>query len=128
MLRLVVAAGALLALPTLALAQDAEAGKKVFQKCAPCHSVGPGAANKVGPNLSGLVGRKAGTEEGFSYSDAMKGAGWVWDEATFKEYITDPKKKVPGNKMLFPGVKDELERDDLFAYLASFNADGSPKN
>ena len=127
MLRLVVAAGALLALPTLALAQDAEAGKKVFQKCAPCHSVGPGAANKVGPNLSGLVGRKAGTAEGFSYSDAMKNSGITWDEATFKEYITDPKKKVPGNKMLFPGVKDELERDDLFAYLASFNADGSPK-
>jgi cytochrome c len=127
MLRLVVAAGALLALPTLALAQDEEAGKKVFQKCAPCHSVGPGAANKVGPNLSGLVGRKAGTEEGFSYSDAMKNSGITWDEATFKEYITDPKKKVPGNKMLFPGVKDELERDDLFAYLASFNADGSPK-
>ena len=127
MLRLVVAAGALLALPTLALAQDAEAGKKVFQKCAPCHSVGPGATNKVGPTLSGLVGRKAGTEEGFSYSDAMKNSGLTWDEATFKEYITDPKKKVPGNKMLFPGVKDELERDDLFAYLASFNADGSPK-
>ena len=127
MLRLVVAAGALLALPTLALAQDAEAGKKVFQKCAPCHSVGPGAANKVGPNLSGLVGRKAGTEEGFSYSDAMKNSGITWDEATFKEYITDPKKKVPGNKMLFPGVKDELERDDLFAYLNSFAADGSPK-
>ncbi len=127
MLRLVVAAGALLALPTLALAQDADAGKKVFQKCAPCHSVGPGATNKVGPNLSGLVGRKAGTEEGFSYSDAMKNSGLTWDEATFKEYITDPKKKVPGNKMLFPGVKDELERDDLFAYLASFNADGSPK-
>ena len=127
MLRLVVAAGALLALPTLALAQDAEAGKKVFQKCAPCHSVGPGAANKVGPNLSGLVGRKAGTEEGFSYSDAMKNSGITWDEASFKEYITYPKKKVPGNKMLFPGVKDELERDDLFAYLASFNADGSPK-
>jgi cytochrome c len=127
MLRLVVAAGALLALPTLALAQDAEAGKKVFQKCAPCHSVGPGATNKVGPNLSGLVGRKSGTEAGFSYSDAMKNSGLTWDEATFKEYITDPKKKVPGNKMLFPGVKDELERDDLFAYLASFNADGSPK-
>jgi cytochrome c len=127
MLRLVVAAGALLALPTLALAQDAEAGKKVFTKCAPCHSIGPGATNKVGPNLNGVIGRKAGTEEGFAYSDAMKAAGWVWDEATFKEYITDPKKKVPGNKMLFPGVKDELERDDLFAYLNSFALDGSPK-
>ena len=127
MLRLVVAAGALLALPTLALAQDAEAGKKVFAKCAPCHSIGPGATNKVGPNLNGVIGRKAGTEEGFAYSDAMKAAGWTWDEATFKEYITDPKKKVPGNKMLFPGVKDELERDDLFAYLNSFALDGSAK-
>jgi cytochrome c len=127
MLRLVVAAGALLALPTLALAQDAEAGKKVFAKCAPCHSIGPGATNKVGPNLNGVIGRKAGTEEGFAYSDAMKAAGWVWDEATFKEYVADPKKKVPGNKMLFPGVKDELERDDLFAYLNSFALDGSPK-
>jgi cytochrome c len=127
MLRLVVAAGALLALPTLALAQDAEAGKKVFTKCAPCHSIGPGATNKVGPNLNGVIGRKAGTEEGFAYSDAMKAAGWTWDEATFKEYITDPKKKVPGNKMLFPGVKDELERDDLFAYLNSFALDGSAK-
>jgi len=127
MLRLVVAAGALLALPTLALAQDADAGKKVFAKCAPCHSIGPGATNKVGPNLNGVIGRKAGTEEGFAYSDAMKNAGWVWDEAIFKEYITDPKKKVPGNKMLFPGVKDETERDDLYAYLASFAPDGSPK-
>jgi len=127
MLRLVVAAGALLALPTLALAQDAEAGKKVFTKCAPCHSIGPGATNKVGPNLNGVIGRKAGTEEGFAYSDAMKAAGWTWDEATFKEYITDPKKKVPGNKMLFPGVKDELERDDLYAYLNSFALDGSAK-
>ncbi len=127
MLRLVVAAGALLALPTLALAQDAEAGKKIFAKCAPCHSVGPGATNKVGPNLNGLVGRKAGSVEGFAYSDAMKNSGITWDEATFKEYVGDPKKKVPGNKMLFPGVKDELERDDLYAYVSSFGADGSAK-
>ena len=121
MLRLVVAAGALLALPTLALAQDAEAGKKVFQKCAPCHSVGPGAANKVGPNLSGLVGRKAGTEEGFSYSDAMKNSGITWDEATFSEYIKDPKAKIPGTKMAFAGIKDEQKIKDLIAYLHTFD-------
>ena len=53
--------------------------------------------------------------------------GWVWDAATFKEYMTDPKKKVPGNKMMFPGVKDEVERDDLFAYISSFGPDGNPK-
>ncbi len=127
MLRLVVAAGVMLALPTLALAQDAGAGKKVFAKCAPCHSVGPGATNKVGPNLNGLIGRKAGSVEGFGYSDAMKNSGITWDDASFKEYIADPKKKVPGNKMLFPGVKDELERDDLYAYVASFGPDGNPK-
>lgn len=127
MLKWVVATGVMIALPTVALAQDPEAGKAVFKKCAPCHSIGPGAKNKVGPNLNGLFGRKAGTEAGFNYSEAMKKAGWVWDAAKFKEYIADPKKAVPGNKMIFPGVKDELDRDDLAAYVGSFNADGSSK-
>ena len=127
MLRWVVAAGVMLALPAVASAQDAEAGKKVFTKCAPCHAIGPGAKNKVGPEQNGLIGRKAGSVEGFAYSEAMKKSGITWDEAQLDEYITDPKKKVPGNKMLFPGVKDEIERSDLIAYLASFNADGSNK-
>jgi cytochrome c len=127
MLKWVVAAGAMLALPTMASAQDAEAGKKIFTKCAPCHAVGPGAKNKVGPELNGLIGRAAGSVEGFAYSPAMKGSGITWDDATFQEYIADPKKKVPGNKMLFAGVKDEIERADLAAYLATFNADGSNK-
>jgi cytochrome c len=127
MLRWVIAAGLLVALPAAASAQDAEAGKKVFTKCAPCHSIGPGAKNKVGPEQNGLVGRKAGSVEGFNYSEAMKNSGITWDEAQLDEYIADPKKKVPGNKMVFPGIKDELERSDLIAYLASFNADGSSK-
>jgi cytochrome c len=127
MLRWVVAAGLMLALPTVASAQDAEAGKKLFTKCAPCHAVGPGAKNKVGPEQNGLIGRKAGSVEGFAYSAAMKNSGITWDEATLNEYLTDPKKKVPGNKMLFPGIKDEIERGDLIAYLATFNADGSSK-
>lgn len=128
MLRWVVAAGVMLALPAVASAQDAAAGKKAFTtKCGACHSIGPGAKAKVGPELNGLIGRKAGSIEGFAYSDSMKNSGITWDDVAFKEYIADPKKKVPGNKMLFPGVKDELERDDITAYLGSFNADGSSK-
>ena len=127
MLKWVVAAGALLALPTMASAQDAEAGKKLFSKCAPCHAVGPGAKNKVGPELNGLVGRAAGSVEGFNYSPALKGSGITWDEASLNEWLTDPKKKVAGNKMLFPGIKDEVERGDLIAYISTFNADGSNK-
>ena len=127
MFRWVVAAGFLLALPTVASAQDVEVGKKVFSKCAPCHAVGPGAKNKVGPELNGLSERKSGTAEGFNYSPAMKAAALTWDAATLDEYLADPKKKVPGNKMLFPGVKDEAERADLVAYLESFKADGSNK-
>ena len=127
MLKWVIAAGVMVALPTVALAQDAEAGKKVFVKCAPCHSIGPGAKNKVGPEQNGLIGRKAGSVEGFNYSEAMKNSGITWDETSLDEYITDPKKKVPGNKMVFPGIKDELQRGDLIAYLATFNADGTNK-
>jgi cytochrome c len=127
MLKWVIAAGVMVALPTVALAQDAEAGKKVFVKCAPCHSIGPGAKNKVGPEQNGLIGRKAGSVEGFNYSEAMKNSGITWDETSLDEYLTDPKKKIPGNKMVFPGIKDELQRGDLIAYLASFNADGTNK-
>jgi cytochrome c len=127
MLKWVVAASVMVMLPTVASAQDAEAGKKVFVKCAPCHSIGPGAKNKVGPEQNGLIGRKAGSVEGFNYSEAMKNSGITWDETSLDEYLTDPKKKVPGNKMVFPGIKDELQRGDLIAYLASFNADGTNK-
>jgi len=127
MLRWVVAAGLMLALPSVASAQDVENGKKLFSKCAPCHAVGPNAKNKVGPELNGLGERTSGSVEGFNYSPAMKAAGLKWDTATLDEYLADPKKKVPGNKMLFPGVKDEMERADLVAYLESFNADGSQK-
>ncbi len=127
MLRWVVAAFVMVALPAVASAQDAEAGKKVYKKCAPCHSVGPGAKNKVGPHLNGLVGRAAGSGEGFKYSSAMKDSGITWDQVTFIEYITSPKKRIPGNKMIFPGIKDELDREDLFAYVSQFDAEGNTK-
>ena len=113
-----------------ALAQDAAkgdpaAGKTSFNKCLACHSIGEGAKNKVGPELNGIDGRKSGTAADYSYSDANKNSGITWNEAQFKEYIKDPKAKVPGTKMIFPGIKNEKEAGDLWAYLASFKADGT---
>ena len=127
MLKWVVAAGVMLALPAMASAQDAEAGKKVFTKCAPCHAIGPGAKNKVGPYLNGILDRPAASVEGFAYSDALKKSGLKWDDANLHKWLENPKALVPGTKMVFPGVKDETERDDLIAYIKSFNADGTNK-
>ena len=90
-----------------ALAQDAAAGEKVFAQCRACHQVGETAKNAVGPVLNGLFGRKSGTIEGYSYSPANKNSGITWDEATFREYIKDPKAKIPGTKMVYAGLKDE---------------------
>src|SRR5260370_38986373 len=102
---------------TAALAQDVAAGKTSFNKCMACHSIGEGAKNKVGPELNGLDGRKSGTAEGFTYSDANKNAAITWGEAIFKEYIKDPRGKIPGTKMVFAGIKNEQEVNDLWAYL-----------
>ena len=110
-----------------ALAQDAAKGENVFKKCLPCHSIGPGAANKVGPELNGLDGRHSGNAPNFNYTDANKNSGIVWDEASFKEYIKDPKAKIPGTKMIFAGVKNEQEVNDLWAYLKQFDAEGNVK-
>jgi cytochrome c len=110
-----------------ALAQDVAAGKTSFNKCLACHAVGEGAKNKVGPELNGLNGRKSGTAEGYSYSEANKNSGITWDEATFKEYIKDPKAKIPGTKMVFAGIKNEQEAGDLWAFLAQYDKDGKTK-
>src|SRR5215210_2722060 len=107
-----------------AQAQDAAAGEKVFAQCRACHQIGETAKNAVGPVLNGLFGRKAGTIEGYSYSPANKNSGITWDEATFREYIKDPKAKIPGTKMIFPGLKDEKRIDDLVAFLKQFDAAG----
>lgn len=123
-----IVAGALIAASTAAgLAQDAEKGANVFKKCLPCHSIGPGAANKVGPELNGLDGRHSGSAAGFNYSDANKKSGIVWNETTFKEYIKDPRGKIPGTKMMFAGVKNEQEVNDLWAYIKQFDAQGNVK-
>jgi cytochrome c len=120
----VVAAALLLAAPATALAQDAAGGEKVFAQCRACHQVGPTAKNGVGPVLNGLFGRKSGSVEGYNYTDANKNSGIVWDEATFADYIKDPKGKIPGTKMVYAGLKDEQRIKDLIAYLKQFDAKG----
>ena len=110
-----------------ALAQDVAAGKTSFNKCLACHAIGEGAKNKVGPVLNGLDGRKSGTAPDFSYSDANKNSGITWNEAQFKDYIKDPKAKIPGTKMIFPGIKNEKEANDLWAFLAQYDKDGKTK-
>lgn len=121
MLKWAVAIGAALVLPAVASAQDAEKGKAVFNtSCKACHDAGDGGG-KVGPNLKGVVGAKAGEHaEGYAYSAAMKKSGLTWDEATLDKYLGDwAKKTVPNTTMNFPGVKDETKRKDLIAYLKS---------
>src|SRR6478672_3587879 len=110
-----------------AMAQDVAAGKSSFNKCLACHAIGEGAKNKVGPELNGLDGRKSGTAPGYSYSDANKNSGITWSEAEFKDYIKDPKAKIPGTKMIFPGIKSEKEVNDLWAFLAQYDKDGKIK-
>ena len=104
-----------------ALAQDAAAGEKIFAQCKACHQAGPTAKNAVGPVLNGLFGRKAGTVQGYSYSEANKKSGLTWDEATFRDYIKDPKAKIPGTKMVYAGLKDEKRVSDLIAHLHTFD-------
>ena len=124
---LTVAALALAATAQAAQAQDVAAGEQSFKKCFPCHSIGEGAKNKVGPELNGIDGRHSGTAPDYHYSDANKKSGIVWDEATFKEYIRDPRAKIPGTKMIFPGIKNENEVNNLWAYLKQFGPDGKKK-
>ena len=110
-----------------ALAQDIAAGKTSFNKCMACHAIGEGAKNKVGPELNGLDGRKAGTAPDYTYSDSNKNSGITWSETEFKEYIKDPKAKIPGTKMVFAGIKNEKEINDLWAFLAQYDKDGKTK-
>ena len=118
---------AVAAMAQAAQAQDVAAGEQSFKKCFPCHSIGEGAKNKVGPELNGLDGRHSGSAAGYSYSDANKNSGIVWSEATFKDYIKDPRAKIPGTKMIFPGIKNETEVGNLWAYLKQFGPDGKKK-
>jgi cytochrome c len=111
----------------LALAQDLAAGATTFKKCAICHDIGETAKNKVGPELNGIDGRPSGSAPGYNYSDANKKSGITWNEVAFMEYIKDPRAKIPGTKMIFPGIKNETEAKDLWGYLKQFGADGKKK-
>ena len=95
---------------------DAAKGEKVFTKCKTCHEIAT-VKNKVGPTLHGVIGRKAGTVEGFKYSEAMLNSGLTWDAATIAKYVAKPKEFVPGNKMAFVGLKKEEEIADVVAYI-----------
>ena len=127
MRKLLIAAVISVAGTGVAAAQDLTAGATSYQKCVTCHDVGPTAKNKVGPLLNGLDGRKSGTIAGYNYSDANKASGITWSEATFLEYIKDPKAKIPGTKMIFPGIKNEGEAKSLWAYIKQYDAEGKIK-
>ena len=111
----------------LASAQDLAAGANSFKKCLACHEIGETAKNKVGPQLNGIDGRVSGSVAGYNYSEANKKSGITWNEATFLDYIKDPRAKIPGTKMIFAGIKNETEAKDLWAHLKQFGADGKKK-
>ncbi|EEH05843.1 cytochrome c [Histoplasma capsulatum G186AR] len=97
---------------------DSAKGANLFKtRCAQCHTLEEGGANKIGPNLHGLFGRKSGQVEGYSYTDANKSKGVVWNEETLFAYLENPKKYIPGTKMAFGGLKKAKDRNDLITYL-----------
>jgi cytochrome c len=108
-------------LSTAAYAQDVDNGRAVFkQNCALCHDV-VADKNRIGPSLFGVVGRKTGSEAGFHYSAANKGANITWDAAILDKYLISPRETIPGTTMTFAGLKDEQKRKDLIAYLATLH-------
>ncbi|KAK2591125.1 iso-1-cytochrome c [Conoideocrella luteorostrata] len=103
-------------------AGDAKKGANLFKtRCAQCHTVENGGGNKIGPALHGLFGRKTGSVDGYSYTDANKQKGITWDDDTLFAYLENPKKYIPGTKMAFGGLKKEKDRKDLIAYVSPGN-------
>ena len=129
--RALIAVSTLVALMGSAQAQgDVAKGEQAFKKCQACHAVGPNAANKVGPQLNGIVGAKWARIEGYSYSQdltAGRDQGKVWDDAALHAYLENPKSMAPKGKMAFAGIKKEDERTDVIAYLKQFDDKGNKK-
>jgi cytochrome c2 len=114
---LAAAAVAGFAFPQAAMAGDAAAGERKFALCKACHEIST-AKNRLGPSLQGVMGRKAGTLEGFKFSDAMRNSGVTWDAATLAAYLANPKTFMPGNKMAFAGLKKPEDVENMVEYLA----------
>lgn len=113
--------------PTAWAAGDPAAGEKVFNKCKACHQIGPNARNMVGPEQNGIDGRKSGVQPGYPYSEANKNSNITWAHDTFVKYMENPKAMIPGTKMVFPGLPNEKDREDLWSYMSQFKDDGSKK-
>jgi len=108
-----------------ALAQDAEAGQRLFNQCRACHQVGETARNGVGPQLNGLFGRNKGSVAGYTYSSAYQAIkDQTWSEDNFRTYIKDPRGVTPGTKMVYAGMKDDAQITNLIAFLKQYGADG----
>lgn len=108
-------------------AADAKAGAEVFAICQTCHQIGENAENSLGPQLNGVIGRKAGSIADFAYSDAMRAAGLVWDRANLASFLRDPARKLPGTKMSFTGLDSDEDVENVLAFLGQFDVDGGRK-
>lgn len=98
---------------------DLANGRAKFARCQGCHTLSEGGASLTGPNLWGLFGRKVGSKEGFTYSPAVKDADFAWDAANLERWLDDPKQFLPGNKMIFTGIRDPGDRRDVIAFIAT---------
>lgn len=103
--------------PEVTVEPTASMGEQVFKRCAACHTIDKAGANGIGPNLHGVVGRAVASHEGFNYSSAMKAKGGVWDDAALDIYLKQPMMAVPGTRMAFAGIPDDLDRKALILYL-----------